>query len=501
MADETLLLKSEGNVDVQIGGPGNAWNYLSSCASMSGPSVPRGGTEIRWCQDAQRSGEHRISSQFKTAPDQISADLMTKLSKVDFLSDLGCPFTIRARFSRCNEREDPSNYDPLMLSYCNAQLQEHSYEDLVITDPGDNDEILVTAPWQALYELRIKKLVPDRIGTATNLGDQPINDIEFCDSESCGGYCGEKSDGCTTFYGVTDADTTPYANPNIIKAVKNLVTSVITYTLAPILGINGNVENIECAGSRIIVSSNADSVVAYNDNDTDQDEWNIISIANAPTANPNALYARTAREIWLAANSGFIYKSVDGGQTWGAVHEADITSENINAIYAFNSDLVYAVGDNGIILKSSNGGETWSDKTEVATTSANLISVKVPPSRPKEVFIGTNDGQIFRSKDEGETFAAVSFPGDGVGSVDDIDFCGPCAGDIMYILHNDGGPRGRILRDFSGGNGGADVEIVSDYTKVVASGIDLNSMACCGENEVIAAGENFSSFPVIIKAN
>ena len=36
--DETLVLKGEGNVDVQVGGPGNSWVYLSACASMGGAS-------------------------------------------------------------------------------------------------------------------------------------------------------------------------------------------------------------------------------------------------------------------------------------------------------------------------------------------------------------------------------------------------------------------------------------------------------------------------------
>lgn len=499
MTDQTLILRGEGNVDVQIGGPGNNWDYLSACAHMSGPSIPLGGTEIRWCQDPAKANGFRISSQFQTAPDQITFDLMSKFGKFNFLKDLLCPFSLRARFSKCATREDPSNYDAIMLSYCNARITDYSYEDLAIADPGNQDEILVTAPVSALYEMRIEKLQPGRTGTLATLGDQPMKDIEVCDEATCGGVCGARSDGCTTFYGVTDADVSPYANPNVIKGVKNLTTRAITWTNNPILPINGDVEGIECAGSRLIVSSNEDSVIAYNDNDTDQDEWNIVALANAPSANRNALYARTAREIWLAANGGFIYKSVNGGQTWTAMHEGTITTENLNAIWAFDSDLVYAAGDNGVILKSSDGGETWEDKTEVATTAANLLKVAVPPGRPEEVFIGTNDGQIFRSTDEGETFASMPFDGNGVGSVDDFAFCGPCAGDVMFILHNDAGPRGRILRDFSGGAGGADTEIVSGFTQVIAAGIGLNALACCSENDVIAAGENNGGYPVIIK--
>jgi photosystem II stability/assembly factor-like uncharacterized protein len=442
----------------------------------------------------------QISSQIRTAPDPVSADLMTKLSKVDHLDGLDCPFGLRARFADCGEREDPANYNPIMLSYCDVRLQEHSYEDLAITDQANQDEILVTAPWQATYEMRIKKLTPAREGTAATLGDQAINDIEYCDAKQCVSDCGTVSDGCSKWFGVTDADAAPYAAPNLVKGTKT--SGVITWSTIPILGINGNVEGIECAGSRIIVSSNADSSIAYNDDaNQDQDEWQVVAIANAPSAFHTALYARTASEIWLAANSGFIYKSTDGGATWGAVHQATETTENLNAVWAHDKDLVYAVGDNGVILRSKNGGETWAEITQTGVTSANLIVVVVPPDRPGEVYIGTNDGQIFRSTAEGASLVAVSFPGDGVGTVDDISFCGPCGSNVMFILHNDAGPRARIFRDLSGGAGGRDVELVMDQTQVIGGGIDLNALACCNQNEVVAAGELNGGYPVIILSN
>jgi hypothetical protein len=71
----------------------------------------------------------------------------------------------------------------------------------------------------------------------------------------------------------------------------------------------------------------------------------------------------------------------------------------------------------------------------------------------------------------------------------------------MFILHNDAGPRARILRDLSGGAGGADIEVVMDYTQTIQAGIDLNALACCDVNEVIAGGELQGGYPVVILAN
>jgi len=502
MADEILVQRKHGNVDVQIGGPGNSWLYLSSCASMSGPEIPLGDLESRWCQDPQRAGGFRRSSKIRSAPDLITFDLMTKLGKANHLKRLNCPFTLRARYNLCGEREDTSQYDPFMLNYCPVELTSYSYEELVITTEENNDEILITAPASADYEYRIDKVEAGRTGSAATLGDQAINDIEYCDSPQCAGYCGDESDGCAVIFGVTDVDTSPYAAPNLVKGVKDLTVGSITWSTIPILGLNNNVENLECAGNRIGVTSNGDVAFAYNiDPNQDQDEWNVVALTRTPSTNHNALFARTTREWWLGCVGGYVLKSVDGGQTWTEVHSATITTQNINAVFAYDKDLVVAVGNAGAMIITKDGGQTWQDITETSTTAANLLAVVIPPNRSREIYIGTNNGRIYRSTDQGDTFSRVAFDGDSVGTVDDIDFCGPCAGDVMWILHNDAGPRARILRDLSGGAGGSDIEIVMDYTELFSAGQDLNALACCDVNEAVAGGELQGGYPAVVKVS
>jgi hypothetical protein len=40
-----------------------------------------------------------------------------------------------------------------------------------------------------------------------------------------------------------------------------------------------------------------------------------------------------------------------------------------------------------------------------------------------------------------------------------------------------------------------------DYTQTIQAGIDLNALACCDVNEVIAGGELQGGYPVVILAN
>ena len=503
--DEVLVLTGEGNVDVQLGGPGqSAWKYLSACASMGGPSVPREGTELRYCQDPTRSGSFVVSNKIKTTADQASGDLMTKLGKTRNLENMDCPFSLRARYSKCGAREDPASFDPLMVVFCSVDLTSEDYGDLVAVSPDANDEITVTAPWTASYKYEVRTVVGARLGSLADLGDAAINDMAVCDAPQCAGYCGVRRDGCSVFHMVTDKDTTPYAWANLITGIKDVLADTITWYNHPVIGIDGALENVECAGdSRVLVTSNGASLLGYNTTfddygAPDQDEWNLVALTHAPAANPNALLARTTREIWVACDDGYVGKSLDAGETWTYVNTG---AASLNCIWAYDADLIYVGGAGGVVYRSQDGGTSWADVSDVATFAAAVLDVKVPPGRINEVYVGTNGGEIYKSGNKGATWANMSFTGDGVGSVDSMSFAGPCGGDVLWILHNDAGPRGRVLRDMSGGYGGADVRVEAGYTEIVAAGVEMNKIESCDVNTAYAVGEVAGTYPAVFKVS
>lgn len=502
MADEVLVLTGEGNVDVLLGGPGqSAWKYLSSCAWLGGASVPREGTELRYCQNPSQSGEFTVSTKIKTTRDQATGDLMTKLSKTQHLLNMDCAFSLRARFNKCGTREDPAVFDPLMIVFCDVDLTSEDYSDLVAVSPDANDEITVTSPWTASYKYEIRTTTGSRLGSLTDFGDQAINDWAVCSTPQCPGYCGTLKSNCSTHYGVTDKDATPYAWPNLITGIQDVLAGTFTWTDRPVIGVDGNLENVECAGDRVLVTSNSAGLLAYNDTFDDdavpdQDSWNLVSLTYTPAANPYALFARTTREIWLATTEGYVGKSLDAGATWTWT---SVNTTGLNCVYAYDAELAYAAGDNGLIYRSTDGGTSWTDVSEVATFAENILVVTVPPGRLNEVFVGTNGGNVWKSKNKGGTWSQMAFSGDSVGSVDSLEWCGQCGSDVLWILQNDAGPRGRILRDLSGGYGSSDVRAETTYTNVIAAGVELNKLVCCDENTAYAAGEVSGTHPALVK--
>jgi photosystem II stability/assembly factor-like uncharacterized protein len=406
---------------------------------------------------------------------------------------------MRARFVKCGVREDPQSFDPLMLTFNDIDLTSEDYDDLAVTDPNNNDEIVVTTPYTASDRYRVKTVVGSRAGSADEVGDAAANDIAVCDVPQCAGYCGSRKDGCSLYFIVTDMDTSPYPWPNLITGIKDVLTKIVTWYVNPILGVPGNVEGVECAGSRVIVSSNGATMIAYNDTYDDygvpdQDEWNPVVLTHAPAANKNALFARTSREVWVACADGYVAKSTDAGESFTYV-DAGVA---LQAIFAYDAELVYAVGNNGEMLRSSDGGATWTDITSVADFNANVLCVAVPPGRIQEVYVGTAGGEVWRSQNQGGVWGHIAFTGDGVGTVDDLYFWGD-VGDVLWILHNNAGPQGRILRDLSGGYGGPDVRVEAGYTGIITAGVELNAIAACDANTAWAVGEVSGGYPAVFK--
>lgn len=499
LAGENVLAQSgQGNVDVQPNGPGNNWKYLSGCASLDGPSVPTGDFEERWCQDPLSAGGFKVSSTIRTAPDWASGTLTTKLGKINFLKGLSCPFGIRARYADCPPREDPANYKYLMLNYSPANITEHSYgNDLVVTDPANVDEIMVPAPWKAISEYLTQKIAPFRMGSLAELGDQQINDIEICDTGSCSPSCGVPSEGCAKFFAVTNVDVAPYGNPNLIYGyLEDGVWHIAAY---PILSLSGNATAVECAGSRVVVVSGTS--VAYSDTPTDPDSWTVVTLAYTASTYSHGLHMRTSREGYVVCNGGYTYKTTDAAQTWTLVPTNTWTAANLYSVYAYDENLVYVGGVNGTLLRSETGGRSWIDITDVATYgNVSIISLRVPPGRPDELYLGTTNGKVWRSKNKGADFTQVHFPNEGAGTVDDLDFAGPNNGENLFVLHNDAGPRARIWRDLSGGAGGPDMELIMDQTAVIGAGINLKALAACKDpNYALAGGALYGGFPVLIE--
>ncbi len=119
--------------------------------------------------------------------------------------------------------------------------------------------------------------------------------------------------------------------------------------------------------------------------------------------------------VYVAAPSGGIWKSVNGGQNWNTnFDQMPHLGVSAIAIHPDSSNILFiGTGDRDAgdtkstgIYKSTNGGNTW-DPSGMNTTSWNSINkIIFNPQNSKTMFAAANNG-IHRSNDGGQTWTQI----------------------------------------------------------------------------------------------
>ncbi|MEK6645740.1 MAG: hypothetical protein AABY84_03585 [Candidatus Firestonebacteria bacterium] len=144
--------------------------------------------------------------------------------------------------------------------------------------------------------------------------------------------------------------------------------------------------------------------------------------------------------IYAGIDIGGIYKSIDKGESWQAINKG-FNAYNIKTRVIHTSGDTFLVGGRGGLYKSTDRGNNWVAKwngigsPQPSTVSLNVGGLAVDPKDSKHLLMGQGKrddnprygsfkGDIYESKDEGETWKIISNLGIGATDVhiQDIQF-------------------------------------------------------------------------------
>ena len=188
------------------------------------------------------------------------------------------------------------------------------------------------------------------------------------------------------------------------------------------LGATDNVDDMVIVGGVLIIISNDEAghiVASLDDLIAGTDNAQEVSDGYVASKMPNAIFAKSAGQIVIVGDGGFVYNSESPLAAVTPVERGVATTQNLNCVHGYGKQVV-AGGANNALIKSSDNGVSWVAATPPSGQSAASITA-VHMTEEDIFFIGYSDGKLFYSLDFGQTFTEVKH-GTGVTSINDIMF-------------------------------------------------------------------------------
>lgn len=488
--------------------PGENWNLLDIDAQVDAPSGGGRNSTAIWGR-GELGGLTPRGRYFTDNPHDFKANVSMRLTGYNFLKRFeDCPLDIRVR-QKCDQPQDTLNYgNPGIISLLESTNGDTSYSDPLALMDGQAKDVKIQTARMATQRGLYTKVVLDDVSTQQN--DVDFVDVISTSVRRCAGDCGTELTEENGFWAVTKKDSTPLYAANATPWFYYTTDGAVTWTSVRIdtLQAADPTQVLMVGGNVVVLSTNkAPAYAKYADivnGVTAPNLWSVMTGGFTGLVSPNfpkVGVAINSNIIFMAGNGGRIWKSTDGGISCTLLDNGTTTSNNLNSICAQSEDLVYIGGNSGTLVRIQRGSIAVVQVKDVSNNilSSNINVVGTPPTRSAEVYMGTAGGEIWRTRNATDVKVVsenLKFPRTGQGSIVDIDFAG-YRGDVMFVVQSDANGYSRLLRDFSGGAMGTDVEIIGDFQ--TPGNFGFNSIDAVNANFAMVVGPVHNTYGFIGK--
>ena len=447
------FVSGEGALWAQRNGPNTVPVYLG-CHQLGDVDQPEGDLELIYCPDESGPSRFKTVGSLQGAAGAITTSVTTDVTdELDELERTKCPFTLFVHMSKSGRKDVFTNFDRTYV-FVNVRITSRGLTNLTARTPDDNARSEQTFDLSAEELLR---LVTPTINRQSISETMSINDITFCNEETCRTDEDPASDICQTGFAATDpVAASPGASANVLVTTNGGTWAA---TAADPFGVGQTLSGVECFALsrdtvRVIVSRGETvpgekAEIAYSDDSGAT--WTQVEICTtngwyiAPTA--QSLFALDRNNIFVGLANGYIYKSTDAGLSFTAIESATIHAGAWNVIHFVDDKVGWAAGAANIIARTIDGGTSWSQVTGPAAEAGNAVLALWVLDRNR-AWIGYDSGTLYYTLDAGVNWSARAFTGSGVGDVRDVAFLNDSLG---FLATDNASPLGAVHWTIDGG--------------------------------------------------
>ena len=220
------------------------------------------------------------------------------------------------------------------------------------------------------------------------------------------------------------------------------------------------------AGDSLYVSTFGSGVFQSTDGGT---TWQQTGLANAVTY---TAYFSPTHDLYAGTSQG-IFRSSDLGAVWTKINSG------LNATYVLSQ----VVNNFGRIFAATGSGMFWSDDGNSWQETANGLTRNylnaLARNSQGHLFVGSADGGLFRSSDDGSSWAALSIS-------DPVSSLLVTQGDVLYMGTYSSGTTRKVLVSTDNGDSWTETSL--------AVGNPISAMAITNSGIMFASGEGYGVY-------
>ena len=230
------------------------------------------------------------------------------------------------------------------------------------------------------------------------------------------------------------------------------------------------------------------------------DQGNTWTQARVPTRQLlTAVFFIDDKRGWAVGHDAQILASVDGGATWTKQFEDLAREAPLLDVMFLDARHGFAVGAYGALLETLDGGQHWQDVAERLDNEEQLHLNAIAAVKDAGLFIVGEQGSMFRSSDNGQTWSRVT---------------GPYAGSLFGVIGTTQprtllafGLRGNLLRSTDFGDSWQPIELKAargqlEFGLASATLLDDGSLVLAGNGgSVLRSHDDGQTFSVFNRAD